>query len=148
VRVHECERRYAKFVENIIKIGGMLIISQAVVIKNNKILMVKQYVQRGDIVWNFPGGGIEEDETPEFACVREVKEETGFEVVVGRLLHKKDHKYTYLTEIIGGSLQLDKSIRDNDDIIDLAWIELNDEEKFDDYTRPIIELVKADKGQV
>ncbi|WP_307449681.1 NUDIX hydrolase [Paenibacillus sp. V4I3] len=35
--------------------------------------MVKQYVQRGDIVWNFPGGGIEEYETPEQACIRETK---------------------------------------------------------------------------
>ncbi|MFC4322963.1 NUDIX hydrolase [Litchfieldia salsa] len=42
-------------------------ISQAIIIKDNKLLMVKQYVQRGDIVWNFPGGGIERNETPEQA---------------------------------------------------------------------------------
>lgn len=51
-------------------------ISQAFVIDNDKVLMVKQFVQRGDIVWNFPGGGIEKDETPEEACIREVMEET------------------------------------------------------------------------
>jgi 8-oxo-dGTP diphosphatase len=124
----------------------MLILSQAIVVNNDKILMVKQYVQRGDIVWNFPGGGIEQDETPEMACVREVKEETGFDVIVRKLLYKNDHKYTYLAEIVGGSLQLDKSIKDNEDIIDLAWIDLSDEEKFDKYTQPIIELIQADKS--
>lgn len=39
-------------------------ISQAFIIENDKVLMVKQYVERGDIVWNFPGGGIEMGETP------------------------------------------------------------------------------------
>ncbi|WP_181538201.1 NUDIX hydrolase [[Anoxybacillus] calidus] len=31
-------------------------------------------VQRGDIVWNFPCGGVKPDETLEEACVREVFE--------------------------------------------------------------------------
>jgi ADP-ribose pyrophosphatase YjhB (NUDIX family) len=61
-------------------------LSQAVITRNNEVLMVKQYVQRGDIVWNFPGGGIEEGETPEEACLREVEEETGFIVNIVTLL--------------------------------------------------------------
>jgi len=36
-------------------------ISQALITRNDKVLMVRQHVQRGDIVWNFPGGGIEKD---------------------------------------------------------------------------------------
>ncbi|BBH24566.1 hypothetical protein Back11_59110 [Paenibacillus baekrokdamisoli] len=51
-------------------------IAQGIIVQGNSVLMVKQFVQRGDIVWNFPGGGIEENETPEQACLREVKEET------------------------------------------------------------------------
>ena len=52
-------------------------IAQAVIIKDDHLLMVRQYVERGDIVWNYPGGGIEGNETSEIACIREVKEKTG-----------------------------------------------------------------------
>ena len=36
--------------------------------------------------WTMPGGGVELDETVQQAVVREVQEETGYDVVVGRLL--------------------------------------------------------------
>lgn len=45
-------------------------ISQAFIINDNKVLMAKQYVERGDIVWNFPGNGIKTGETPKEAAIR------------------------------------------------------------------------------
>jgi len=124
------------------------IIAQAVIIKNNEILMVRQYVQRGDIVWNFPGGGIEEGETPEDACIREVKEETGLDVEVYILIHKQDEKYTFLMKNFKGTINLDKTNKDNDDILEVKWVSLHDFSKFDTYTKPIIELIsKLDEVQ-
>jgi len=121
--------------------GADIILSQAVIIKDKKVLMVRQYVQRGDIVWNFPGGSIEKGETPEEACIREVREETGYEVQLISQMHFEEEKYTYIAEIISGTEGIDKSIKDNEDIIEISWIRLSDLAKFDSYTRPIIDLL-------
>jgi ADP-ribose pyrophosphatase YjhB (NUDIX family) len=116
-------------------------ISQALVLKGSKILMVKQFVQRGDIVWNFPGGGIEGMETPEEACVREVKEETGYNIVIKRLLFKSSNKFTFEAEITSGYLYLDINNEDNKDILDVDWVAIDEKDKFDTYTAPLLELL-------
>lgn len=51
----------------------------AVIIKNKSVLLIKR-VKPSETYYVFPGGGIEEDETPEIAIIRESKEETGFDV--------------------------------------------------------------------
>jgi 8-oxo-dGTP diphosphatase len=117
------------------------ILAQAVIIMDKKVLMVRQYVQRGDIVWNFPGGGIEAGETPEATCVREVKEETGYEVRILTKLYFDGEKHTYHAEIISGTEGIDTSIKENNDIIEIGWIPLSHLMKFDAYTRPIIDLL-------
>jgi 8-oxo-dGTP diphosphatase len=103
--------------------------------------MVRQYVQRGDIVWNFPGGGIEINETPEMACIREVKEETGIEVKGLYLIHEQNKKYTYLITKFEGQIKLDKDNKDNEDIIEVQWISQKGINYLDSYTKPIMDIV-------
>lgn len=49
----------------------------------NEILIVKPIYQEG---WLLPGGIVEEGESPRQGCIREIMEELGLDVVVGKLL--------------------------------------------------------------
>jgi len=100
--------------------------------------MVKDRVDRGDIVWNFPGGGVDEGETPEEACIREMKEETGLDIRITELLDGADGRHTYLAEIVGGELRLDAE--NEPTIIEIAWVSLHDDTKFDGVTTYVRDL--------
>jgi ADP-ribose pyrophosphatase YjhB (NUDIX family) len=60
--------------------------ASALVIDNNKVLLV--YHKKLD-VWLYPGGHVEDDENPDEALFREVREETGLEVEI--ISHKDDN---------------------------------------------------------
>jgi len=45
--------------------------------------------------WEFPGGKIETGESPQFALVRELREELDIEIVVGSLLKTVSHCYEW-----------------------------------------------------
>ena len=47
--------------------------------EQREVLMVNSF---GSEEWAVPSGGIEEGESPEECCIREVKEETGYDVKV------------------------------------------------------------------
>jgi len=58
----------------------------AVINKEGKILIAKRNLEPGKNRWALPGGFVERDETPEDACLRELKEETGIDGEIKRLI--------------------------------------------------------------
>ena len=63
--------------------------------KKDQVLLGKR-PEEGSLpgAWEFPGGKIERDETPEQALARELNEELGIQAEVGELLFSVTHFYT------------------------------------------------------
>ena len=83
-----------------------------IVNKNGKILMIKRAKKEGNLLWAFPGGKVEDGETKEQACIREVHEETGIIVTTKQVLGERiqpdtNRKITYfLCDYVSGQIKL------------------------------------------
>jgi 8-oxo-dGTP diphosphatase len=91
-----------------------------------RLLMIKRGHEPGAGLWSIPGGRIEPGETGADALVREMLEETGLTVQVGRLLGRVRRPgldgavidiRDYAATVTGGTL------RPGDDAADARWIE-------------------------
>jgi len=79
---------------------------------NNGVLLVKRLIDPYKGYYSLPGGFINEGESAEEACVREVAEETGLKIKikrkVGYIITKEINRKTVVfeAEIVGGELRL------------------------------------------
>jgi ADP-ribose pyrophosphatase YjhB (NUDIX family) len=93
--------------------------------EHGRLLMIKRGHEPGAGLWSIPGGRIEPGETDAEALVREMLEETGLTVEVGRLLGRVRRPFLdgavidigdYAVTVTGGTL------RPGDDAADARWV--------------------------
>ena len=59
----------------------------AAIVEDSRVLMVRQ-TYNGEMLWTFPGGGIQPGESPQDAAIREAREEVNLQVKITRLLYQ------------------------------------------------------------
>ncbi len=86
----------------------------AISVKDGKVLLIKRGVEPAKGAWVFPTGFIDEGESPPHACLRELKEETGLEGKIIRIVEAYAEEadiygsilvIMYLVKVTGGKLQ-------------------------------------------
>ncbi|MFI5726959.1 NUDIX hydrolase [Streptomyces cyaneofuscatus] len=74
--------------------GAQRAVAAAVVVRGDRVLLVRRRVEEGALSWQFPAGKIEPGETPGEAAARETEEETGLLVVPQSVLGQRAHPMT------------------------------------------------------
>jgi 8-oxo-dGTP diphosphatase len=101
------------------------IVAAAVVIESGRVLLTQRAEgQHLEGLWEFPGGKIEDGESPEEALVRECREECGIGIQVGQILDVTFHRYPekdvlllfYRCSLMSGEVR-------HLQIADHAWVE-------------------------
>ena len=108
----------------------MEIIVGAIVIKDNKILMVKEAKKTCYGKWAFPAGHLKENETLMEGAQRETLEETGCNIEIKKVFPIVTNKRNiimihFLADLVNDTMEYDKN-----EIIERKWIGLEELEKF------------------
>lgn len=126
------------------------IVCGVVLRENGKYLLVQEKKPKAYGKWNLPAGKVDEDETLEQTAVREAKEETGYDIKLGRHLvtvHQAAERpvlHAYAGEINGGELAYPEH-----EIMDARWftydeiLAMRDELRNQAYVIPAIEAERV-----
>ena len=111
----------------------MLNVAAAVIVKENKILITQRSKEDSfSLKWEFPGGKLEEGETPEECLKREIIEELNLDIEVQDYLGSYAYPYEtgdirliiYKAQIISGDMQLNVHN-------DAKWVTVNEMKNYE-----------------
>jgi 8-oxo-dGTP diphosphatase len=83
----------------------------AVIVDERQRILLALWNEVQPPVWTIPGGGVELAETVEEGAVRELREETGYEVRLGRLLGVHSHVFPPEARVTSSGSRPLKSVR-------------------------------------
>lgn len=112
--------------------ADLVTVTAAILKKDNKILIAKRKEGHLANKWEFPGGKLESNESPEECLKRELREEFGIDTKIGKLVATSIYEYphikiklmAYEVEYITGEFRLN----DHQEII---WVSKEDLSNYD-----------------
>lgn len=114
---------------------GIVLVASVSILKDDRVLIIKENKSTAINRWNFPSGRIEYGEDILYSAVREVKEETGLEVKLSETTgvynftsstNNQVILFHFTGEVTGGSLNLQE-----EEICDSKWIKVKDLGEFE-----------------
>ena len=107
----------------------MVVIAGTLVVRDNKVLMVKEAKKKCYGQWNFPAGHLDFNESLKEGAIREIKEETGCDVeldgicyIANRIL--EDDLFIMIAfnaKLVKEDIKFDK-----EEILDVKWIPIEE----------------------
>ncbi len=126
-----------------------LVVAGLIIGDDDRVLITQRRADQAlGLQWEFPGGKVEPGEAPVAALIRELREEIGVTVEVGRVWDVLFHAYpdfdlvmlVYPCRIVAGTPRAVE-------VADLAWVEPHDLGRWDilPADRPLVERLGVEK---
>ena len=126
----------------------MIRVTAAIIEKNGKILIAKR--RKDDPLkgkWEFPGGKIEPNETPEECLRRELNEELGVDTRIGEFIYSNKHEYSHISiELLAYKVYHISGEFKANDHEELKWVTPSDISLYDfpEADAPIVQKLLRD----
>ncbi len=139
--------------------SGKLVSVRTLVLRDEQVLLVGHRSTKADKVWWMtPGGLVDTGESAVDAAAREVREETGLEVEIGRLVYwaewiwQRSHcvELVFLGEVTGGQLAAgnDPELPEHQQIIfDARFFDLDELDEYPVYPPALVTLLREHLDQ-
>lgn len=130
------------------------IVVGGVIKKDNKYLLIQEKKEQCYGKWSSPSGRLEEHESIFEGAIREIKEESGYDVELTGLLDMKNLVYdnvtilciNFETNVIGGDIFIKE-----DEVLDIKWftyeeiLNMKDELRRPDLLLPLLKISEENK---
>ena len=123
----------------------------AAIMTNDEKIMIAKRKSTGKLPnkWEFPGGKVENDETPEQCLKREMKEEFDIDVSVGEYLGSSVYKYDHIfIELLAYRTYWEEGEIDLKDHDEFKWISLEQLAEFDFAPADLVFVEKLQNGEI
>lgn len=137
------------------KEGRLSIRTRALIFDDDGDILVQHHSASGDDFYRLPGGGVKFRERLDECIVREIQEETGLTVEVGRLLWVRDcpgesHDHSvelfFLVTIVGGGFEGHREARDGFEYLFMSLEALDEVVFYPESLIPKLKVLREDRG--